>query len=135
MIIWLLVTMMVVSIALSLFVVAIFNEPIKSILNRVVPEELCFAWLRYLRYAILVVGIGGGAQIWNIEKYLSAQEPQKEIVQLTPERWILEIYNTAIGTLQSTAILLMVFFIFALIAVVVVRLSENRQQKPPKGNI
>jgi high-affinity nickel permease len=56
-----------------------------------------------------------------------AQEPYNEIVQLTPDRWMLELYETIIGTLQSTTILLLVFFVFALIALVIVRIFEVRR--------
>jgi hypothetical protein len=58
------------------------------------------------------------------------QEPYRKIIELTPARWVLEIYETIIGTLQSDAILLLVFFVFALIAVVMVRIFETRTAKP-----
>jgi hypothetical protein len=41
----------------------------------------------------------------------------------------LEVFNALIGTLQSTAMVLLVFFVFALIAVVIVRLFESRAGK------
>ena len=88
--------------------------------------DISYAWTRYLRFAIYVVGIGGGVRVWDFEKYLTLQEPYKEIIQLTSERWILEIYNTVIGTLQSVAMILLIFFVFALIAVVIVRMFEAR---------
>ncbi|MED5415647.1 MAG: hypothetical protein VYC64_11885 [Candidatus Latescibacterota bacterium] len=39
---------------------------------------------------------------------------------------MLEVYRTLIGTLQSVAWMLLVFFVFALIAYVIVRVSERR---------
>jgi len=68
-------------------------------------------------------------RVWSIEKYLTLQEPYKEIVPLTSDRWMLELYETVIGTLQATAMLLLVFFVFALIAVVIVRIFESRATK------
>lgn len=68
-------------------------------------------------------------RVWDLEKYLTLQDPYKAIVPLTPERWLLELYQTIIGTLQSTTILLLVFFVFALIAVVIVRIFEKREHK------
>jgi len=56
-------------------------------------------------------------------------EPNREIIQLTPVRWMLEIYQTIIGTLQSSAMVLLVFFVFALIAVVIIRAFETRVAK------
>ena len=129
MIVSLLVITFVVAFAVATIIMFIFNKPIDSILKRVVPPELSYAWARYLRFAIYVVGIGGGVQVWNFEKYLTPQQPATTIVQLTSDRWMLEIYSTVIGTLQSAAILLLVFFVFALIAIVVVQLFESRAAK------
>lgn len=129
MVVTLLVTTFLVAFVVASLVVFIFNKPIASILKQVIPTELSSAWARYLRFAIYVVGIGGGVRVWDLEKYMTAQEPYKQIVQLTPERWMLELYQTIIGTLQSTTILLLVFFVFALIAVVMVRIFEKRSDK------
>jgi hypothetical protein len=127
MIITLLITTFAIAFAVASLVVFLFKKPIDSILQQVLPAELCQAWARYLRFAIYVVGIGGGVRVWALEKYMIAQEPYNEIVQLTPDRWMLELYETIIGTLQSTTILLLVFFVFALIAVVIVRIFEARR--------
>ena len=129
MIIVLLFTTLLIAFAVASLVVLIFNKPIDSILKRVVPEEISYAWTRYLRFAIYVVGIGGGVQIWNLEKYFTPQEPFNKVVELTANRWLLEVYSTLIGTLQSTAMVLLVFFVFALIAVVIVRIFEPRAAK------
>lgn len=129
MIILLLVITFAVAFGVATIIVLAFNRPIDGILKRIVPPELSYAWARYLRFAIYVVGIAGGVQVWNLEKYLTVQQPATEIVQLTSERWMLEIYNTVIGTLQSAAILLLVFFVFALIAIVIVQLFESRTAK------
>lgn len=126
MVITLLLTTFLVAFAVASLVVFIFNKPIESILRQVLPAELSPAWAKYLRFAIYVVGIGGGVRVWDLEKYMIAQEPYKVIVKLTPERWLMELYQTIIGTLQSITILLLVFFVFALIAVVIVRLFEPR---------
>jgi flagellar basal body-associated protein FliL len=130
MVITLLLTTFVVAFAVATLVVWIFNKPIESILRQVLPADLSAAWAKYLRFALYVVGIGGGVRVWDLEKYMTAQEPYKVIVELTQERLFLELYQTIIGTLQSTTILLLVFFVFALIAVVLVRLFEKRTAKP-----
>jgi hypothetical protein len=130
MVITLLLTTFVVAFAVATLVVWIFNKPIESILRQVLPADLSIAWAKYLRFALYVVGIGGGVRVWDLEKYMTAQEPYKVIVELTQERLFLELYQTIIGTLQSTTILLLVFFVFALIAVVLVRLFEKRTAKP-----
>lgn len=126
MVISLLITTFIIAFIVASIVSFIFAKPIERILKRVVPDDLSQAWAKYLKFAIYVVGIGGGVRVWDFEKYLTVQEPYREIVPLTSGRWLLEIYQTIIGTLQSTAMVLLVFFIFALIAVVVVRIFEPR---------
>ena len=85
--------------------------------------------MRYLKFAILVVGISAGVRIYELEKYITPQHWDKEakIVQLTNERWVLEIYRTVIESLQGIAWMLLVFFVFALIAYVIVRIAELKR--------
>ncbi len=135
MVITLLVTTFIVAFVVATIVVLIFNKPIDSILRQVLPADLAPAWTKYLRFALYVVSIGGGVRVWDLEKYMTAQEQYKTIVELTSERWVLELYQTVIGTLQSAAWLLLVFFVFALIAVVVVRIFEKREPKPAAQSI
>ena len=129
MVITLLITTFIVAFAVASIVDFVFNKPIDGILKRVVPADIAYAWVRYLRFAIYVVGLGGGVRVWDFEKYLIQQEPYDAIVPLTGERWMLEIYATIIGTLQSVAMVLLVFFVFALIAVVIVRIFDTRATK------
>ena len=49
------------------------------------------------------------------------------IVELNAERWVLEVYRTVIGSLQGIAWLLLAFFVFALIAFVIVKLNEIKR--------
>ncbi len=117
-----------VAILCCFLVAKLFENPITVILNRLVTEELGASWRRYIIFAIYVVGISGGVRIWELEKYIT---PQRDDLALTLnwERWILELYRTIISTLQSVAWMLLVFFIFALIAYVIMRGFELRQQK------
>ncbi len=121
MIITLLIVTFIVAFAVASIVVLIFRKPIDSILTRVLSDGISQAWTRYLVFALYVVGLGGGVRPWEIEKYLTQREPYNEVVQLTSDRWVLEIYQTIMGTLGSTAWLLLVFFIFTLVALVIVR--------------
>jgi hypothetical protein len=59
--------------------------------------------------------------------YITPQNTDTEIVVLNADRWVLEIYRTLIGTLQGNAWLLLVFFVAALIAYVIVRGFELRR--------
>lgn len=127
----LLIVVFVVAVLVSAIVAALFHKPIRQLLTRIVSDDLTSAWTRYLKLAIYVVGISGGVRVWALERYISKRTATDEILQLTRDRWIIEIYQTVIGTLQSTVWLLLVFFVFALIAYVIVRGLENRRTKLP----
>jgi hypothetical protein len=107
-----------------------FAKPIDRILRRIIADEISQAWLQYLKFAIYVVGISSGVRIWELERYITPPQIQgAQVIQLTTERWVLEIYRTIIESLQGIAWLLLIFFIFALIAFVIVRVFEMRQSK------
>lgn len=129
MFITLLAVTFIIALVVAAIVVRIFNKPIEAILHRIIPDEISTAWARYLTFAIYVVGISGGVRVWELERYITKQFRNEEILELTTERWVLEVYRTIIGTLQSAAWLLLVFFIFALIAYVIVRVFELRKPK------
>ncbi|TJZ72072.1 hypothetical protein [Chitiniphilus eburneus] len=125
----LLLVTLVVATVVSLLVALAFSKPIDSILKRIIADEISVAWLKYLKFAILVVGVSAGVRIYELEKYITPARWDKEarVVSLTTERWVLELYRTVIEALQGIAWLLLVFFIFALIAYVIVRIAEMRQ--------
>ena len=125
----LLVVTFIIAFAVASIVVLFFNKPIQAILQRIIPDEISHAWAKYLKFAIYVVGISGGVRIWELERYISKRHQNEEILVLTAERWVLEVYRTVIGVLQSAAWLLLLFFIFALLAYVIVRVFEMRQAK------
>ena len=104
----------------------LFSSPVKKILSRLVPDELAPSWSRYITFAIYVVGISGGVRVWDVEKYISPDK-DGQILILNHDRWVIEIYKTIIGSLQSVAWMLLIFFLFALIAYVVVRGFELRR--------
>lgn len=114
------------------FIVAkLFEQPITAILSRLIQEDISNAWRRYILFAVYVVGVSGGVRIWELEKYI-LPDRNNALPILNLERWILEVYRTVIGTLQSVAWMLLVFFIFALIAYVILRGFELRRPKEPK---
>ena len=135
MFITLLIVTLLIAVATSLLVLRLFDRLIRKILDRVVAAELSEAWNRYLGFAVVVVGVSGGVRIWSLEKYITARTDDGEPIVLNADRWILEVYRTLIGTLQSVAWILLVFFIFALIAYVIMRGFELRRQgRPPEAD-
>ena len=133
MFITLLAVTFVISWVVAFIVVLVFGKPIDNILRRIIADEISQAWLKYLKFAIYVVGVSSGVRIWELEKYITPpQTKDAQVIELTSERWVLEVYRTIIEALQGIAWLLLVFFIFALIAFVIVRVFEIRKPKTDK---
>jgi hypothetical protein len=126
----LLVVTFLISLTVCFIVVRFFREPIDSILKRVIADPVSQAWAKYLRFAIYVTGLSSGVNLWKIEQYVTApRHGNAEIVALNASRWVLEVYRTIISTLQGIAWMLLVFFIFALIAFVLVRIFELKHRR------
>ena len=124
----LLLVTFVISVLVSLLVVLLFTRPIDRILRRIIADEISDAWVKYIRFGLYVVGISSGVRINELERYITRPPVQNaEIISLTLERWVLEVYRTIISVLQGLAGVLLVFFIVALIAFVVVRIVELRR--------
>lgn len=140
----LLLVAFLLSSAVSWVVSRAFTQPMASILSRIISDPISEAWVRYLKFAVLVVGISSGVRINEIERYISPNNWQEkpEILVLTSERWVLEVYRTIIETLQGIAAMLLAFFVISLIAFVILRISELKQAsrsdskaetRPPEG--
>ena len=138
MFLFLLFATFVVALFVSLVVMRLFTKPIDSVLRRIIADEISAAWSKYLKFAILVVGVSAGVQLRDLEKYITPMLGGREVqtVSLGFDRWVFEIYRTAIETLQGIAWMLLVFFVFALLAFVFVRLGELRREHrdQPSGN-
>lgn len=113
----------VVAAAMCFLVTVLFRKSIGAILAQLVSQEIAGAWRRYLTFAIYVVGISGGVRVWGLERYI-APRPQEMGIILNADRWTLEVYRTVIETLQVLAWMLLVFFLLALIAYVIVQARE-----------
>lgn len=113
--------------AVSMAVGRFFSTPVRRILSHIVAEDITYAWAKYIWFAILVVGISSGVRVFELERYITGFGPEPNpILELTTDRWILEVYRTIIGTLQGVAWLLLVFFVVSLIAYVILRVGESR---------
>jgi hypothetical protein len=115
-----------IALAVAGTVTWLFHHSLRAILNRILTDQISQAWLRYLQFAIYVVGISSGVRIWELEKYITPHQRNEQALVLNTERWVLEVYRTIVGTLQGVAWLLLVFFVFALVAYVAVRIFESR---------
>ena len=111
----------------SFLAVRFFDRPIGAIFERIIGDEISSAWHRYVKFAAYVVGVSGGVRVYNLERYISASDlhpEEQKVLELTRERWVLELYRTIIETLQSIAWMLLIVFVATLIAYVLVRRSH-----------
>jgi hypothetical protein len=126
------INLLVITLLLSLVVAGLvawfFRKPVGTIMSRIVGDPLASPWVKYVMVAIVVVGVGGDVRPWDYEKYITPVKDQPLPV-LNADRWILELYHTAIGTAQAITWMLLVFFVFALIAYVLLRGAELKQGK------
>lgn len=126
-------TLLAITLSLSLLVsytaARVFQKPVGAIFNRIIQDEISIAWQRYVSFATYVVGISAGVRIYDLERYISPQYADMEVLQLNLERWVLEIYRTLIAALQGIAWMYLVVFVVALIAYVIVRGFELRRGK------
>ena len=118
-----------VALLTSLVTARFFDAAVNKILARIVGADLADAWRRYLRFAIGVVGVSGGVRLWELEKYITATR-ESAALELNGMRWTLEIYRTLIESLQSIAWMMLLFFLCAMIAYVIVRAIELKHQRP-----
>ncbi len=133
MIIGLLGVTLLICLAVSTLAALLFTRPLRRIMERIVPDRISGAWVRYLVFAMYVVGLAGGVDVRRIDRYLSPSEPEGQVLDLTRERWLMEVYSTAIGSLGAITWMLLVFFVFALLAYVIVRAFEMRRGETPTG--
>jgi hypothetical protein len=125
----LLLVTLVVALLTSGLVVAVFRRPIRQILDRIIGPELAPAWQRFLMFAIFVVGVSSGVQIWKLEQYVRVENMGPEGVARAPlvlnaESMGLEVYRTILQVLQGIAWALLAFFVVALAAFVFLRRGE-----------
>jgi large-conductance mechanosensitive channel len=121
----LLLATFVIAALISFLVIALFKRPIGRILSRIIADEISDTWVTYITFGLYVVGISSGVRINQLERYITRPPVEDaQVVSLTFERGVLEVYRTIISALQGLAAALLVFFIVALIAFVVVRIVE-----------
>jgi len=123
----LLAAVLILSAVVCFAVTLLFRKQVDRILQRLVGEEIYTAWSKYLLFAVYVVGISGGVRVWELDRYITPLKDQ-QVIELTPERWFLEIFRTIIGTLQSVAWVLLLFFLVALVALMIVKGREMKRR-------
>ncbi len=134
---------LITSLLTSVIVALVFRKSIGGILTRVLRDDISAAWQRYILFAVIVVGVSSGVNLYKLEQYTEGSQgrwvdrpgvEQKHEGQewqppvLNNETWTLEIYRSIVGTIQGIAWALLVFFLVSLVAFVIVRGQEMRQR-------
>ena len=125
----LLLVTLVVSLLTAVLTARFFDRSVARILTRIVGDELADAWHKYILFTIVVVGVSGGVQLWELQKYIASKGDGSTPPTMNLMSWVLEIYRTVIETLQSIAWMLLLFFLCGMIAVVIMRGIEQRRGK------
>ncbi len=125
----LLLVTLLVALLVSFVVARLFDTSVARILTRLVGDDMSGAWHRYIMFAIYVVGVSRGVRVYALEQYVLPRGRDEPPFVLNPERWTLEVFRTVIDTLQGVAWMLLVVFLVALLAYVVLRGLELRARR------
>ena len=108
---------LLISVGVSFLVVRVFRRPIDKILKRIIADEISEAWVTYITFGLYVVGISSGVRIYELERYVTeAPIRNAEVLALTRDRWILEVYRTIISGLEGLAAVLLAVAVALLVA-------------------
>ena len=119
----------VLAVATSFVVERSMRDPVSQILSKIV-GELASAWQKYVSLAIYVMGVAWGAPVNRLGYYIDpppysgSTRPALDFPHVA-----LEAYRTIIDTLMGVTLLLLAFFVFTMIAYVIVRGLELRAEK------
>jgi hypothetical protein len=111
------------------------KEPIEGILHHFFSLNVTAAMSKYLRLAIVLIGVSSGARIRILEEFISASPANKLQMTdaLTQEFWVVELYRTCITTLEGILWLLLLFSLVVLAAYWMMRKSALKEQQTSKG--
>ena len=122
----LLVVTLAIAVLVSGLVIFFFRKPVDKILSRIIGEDISVAWRKFLTFALFVVGVSSGVNLYKLEQFVQPAAEAMERPELSPEYWGLEVYRTIIGTLGGMAWALLLFFVVALVAFVLVKRREAK---------
>jgi preprotein translocase subunit SecG len=71
--------------------------------------------------------VSGGVNMWEIQKYL--QNGREQVMELNGPRWTMEIYRTAMDTLSQISWVMLLFFLCAMVAYVIMRVAESSREQ------
>ena len=78
----LLIALLSIALLITSVVVLAFRKPIQGIFNRLIGEALSEAWVRFLTFALYVVGIASAVHGYRLDKYVSKQHKDAILTEL-----------------------------------------------------
>ena len=123
----LLTVSLLVAVIVTTIVVLFFRKHVDKILGRIIQDEISIAWGKFITFALYVIGISSGVNVWRLEKIVAPEGEGIIKPVLNAEYWGLTIYRTIIDTLGGMAWALFLFFVVALIAFVIVKRGETKR--------
>lgn len=135
MFITLLLVTFVLALAVSALVARLFAQPLHSILTRIIDDPISEAWVRYMKFAILVVGVSAGVRIGELENTSrrGAGMKKPKSCRLPASAGCSKCIAPLSNRCKASRMLL-VFFVVALMAYVVVRLGELKRRRADTQN-
>jgi hypothetical protein len=111
------------------------KEPIEGILHHFFPPNVTAAMSKYLRLAMVLIGVSSGARIRILEEFIAASAANKILMTdaLTQEFWVVELYRTSITTLEGILWLLLLFSLIVFMAYWIMRKTKVKQQQPSEN--
>src|SRR3989344_8571416 len=116
------------AVATSFVVERAMRKPVSEILGKIV-GDLADAWQQYASLGIYVMGISYGAPVSRLREYIRVDSEFLKREPLDMPHMMLNMYETVIETLQGVTTLLLAFFVFTMIAYVILRALEVRAEK------
>ncbi len=123
MFILLLLSLFATSLIAALIVHKIFGNSIKKILKELFNQDIYEGWYKYIIFAIYVISWTSGSRIWQINQYIETGDSS---IPLTNTRFAMELYDGLMQSFQGVIWLLFVFFLFAMIAFVIVKIFTKK---------
>jgi hypothetical protein len=105
------------------------KEPIEGLLQHFFSLNVTAAMSKYLRLAVVLIGVSSGARIRVLEEYISASTANKIAMTdaLTQEFWVVELYRTTTASLEGILWLLLFFSLVVFAAYWIMRKAKGQK--------
>lgn len=123
---------LMLALAISITLAWATRDVLENILHRFLAARISAAIAKYLRFAIVVAGISDGTRAGALRDYVNASDLNRNAIaaQLTQEFWGLELYRTALGTLEGILWLMLIFSLGVMIAILLIRRADLKDLLP-----